>query len=131
MNHKLLSFAALSGFMAVALGAFGAHGLKNIAPAELVSIFNLAVEYQFYHTFALVVVAFGAQWLSPRLLTWSAGFFITGIALFSGSLYLYALIGAKWIGPITPMGGLCLLIGWLLLAIAAWRKLSAHNPAKV
>lgn len=122
MNHRLLFIAAISGFIAVALGAFGAHGLKNIASAEMVNIFKLAVEYQFYHTFALVSLAFAAQWLSAKWLNWSAGFFIVGILLFSGSLYLYALTGVKWIGPITPMGGLCLLIGWALFAISAWRR---------
>jgi uncharacterized membrane protein YgdD (TMEM256/DUF423 family) len=122
MNHRLLFIAAISGFIAVTLGAFGAHGLKNIASAEMVNIFKLAVEYQFYHTFALVSLAFAAQWLSPKWLNWSAGFFIVGMVLFSGSLYLYALSGAKWIGPITPMGGFCLLIGWALFAIAAWRR---------
>ncbi|UCX05277.1 DUF423 domain-containing protein [Shewanella glacialimarina] len=122
MNHRLLFIAAISGFIAVALGAFGAHGLKNIASAEMVSIFKLAVEYQFYHTFALVSLAFAAQWLSTKWLNWSAGFFIVGILLFSGSLYLYALTQAKWIGTITPMGGLCLLIAWALFAIAAWRR---------
>jgi uncharacterized membrane protein YgdD (TMEM256/DUF423 family) len=122
MNHRLLFIAAISGFIAVALGAFGAHGLKNIASAEMVSIFKLAVEYQFYHTFALVSLAFAAQWLSTKWLNWSAGFFIVGTLLFSGSLYLYALTQAKWIGPITPMGGLCLLIAWALFAIAAWRS---------
>ncbi|UJF21264.1 DUF423 domain-containing protein [Shewanella sp. OMA3-2] len=122
MNYRLLFVAAISGFIAVALGAFGAHGLKNIASVEMVNIFKLAVEYQFYHTFALVSLAFAAQWLSTQWLNWSAGFFIIGIFLFSGSLYLYALIGAKWVGPITPVGGLCLLIGWALFAIAAWRR---------
>ncbi|MCL1141634.1 DUF423 domain-containing protein [Shewanella gaetbuli] len=122
MNSRLLFIGAISGFIAVALGAFGAHGLKNIAPPELISIFNLAVEYQFYHTFAICCLAFSAQWLSAKLIKWSAIFFLLGMVLFSGSLYLYALIGAKWLGPITPMGGFCLLIGWVLFALAAIRK---------
>ena len=122
MKHRLLSVAAMSGFIAVALGAFEAHGLKKVTSPELISIFNLAVEYQFYHTFALIALAFAANWLCPKLINWAAIFFITGMVLFSGSLYLYALIGQKWLGPITPIGGVCLLIGWAIFATAAWRK---------
>ncbi|GAA0790001.1 MULTISPECIES: DUF423 domain-containing protein [Pseudomonadati] len=122
MKHRLLSVAAMSGFLAVALGAFAAHGLKKVTSTEMINIFNLAVEYQFYHTFALIGLAFAANWLSPKLVNLAAGFFITGIVLFSGSLYLYALIGQKWLGPITPIGGICLLIGWAIFATAAWRK---------
>ncbi|GIU13435.1 MULTISPECIES: DUF423 domain-containing protein [unclassified Shewanella] len=122
MRNGFLLLAALSGFIAVALGAFGAHGLKNVAPPELIAIFNLGVEYQFYHTFALIVVAFSGHWIKSRLLDWAGYLFIAGIILFSGSLYLYALIGAKWTGPVTPMGGVCFLLGWLLIAVAVWRN---------
>ncbi|ABZ77619.1 protein of unknown function DUF423 [Shewanella halifaxensis HAW-EB4] len=122
MRHGFLLLAALSGFIAVALGAFGAHGLKNVATADLIAIFNLGVEYQFYHTFALIVVAFSGHWIKSRLLDWAGYLFIAGMVLFSGSLYLYALIGAKWTGPVTPMGGVCFLLGWLFIALAVWRN---------
>ncbi|WP_299803518.1 DUF423 domain-containing protein [uncultured Shewanella sp.] len=122
MRNGFLLLAALSGFIAVALGAFGAHGLKNVAPPELIAIFNLGVEYQFYHTFALIVVAFSGHWIKSRLLDWAGYLFIAGMILFSGSLYLYALIGAKWTGPVTPMGGVCFLLGWLFIAVAVWRN---------
>ncbi|GGB48179.1 DUF423 domain-containing protein [Shewanella inventionis] len=122
MNKGILLIAAISGFLAVSLGAFAAHGLKSIAPPELVSIFKLGVDYQFYHTFALIALAFSGQWISSKLLSWAAYSFIAGMVLFSGSLYLYAFTGAKWIGPITPLGGLCLLMGWLLFAIAIWQS---------
>ncbi|ABV88299.1 DUF423 domain-containing protein [Shewanella pealeana] len=122
MRNGFLLLAALSGFIAVALGAFGAHGLKNVAPPELIAIFNLGVEYQFYHTFALIAVAFSGHWIKSRLLDWAGYLFIAGMVLFSGSLYLYALIGAKWTGPVTPMGGVCFLLGWLLIAVAVWRN---------
>ena len=111
----------MSGFLAVALGAFGAHGLKAVAPPDLIEVFNLGVQYHFYHTFALVMVAFSGQWLTSRLLDWAAYLFIVGIMLFSGSLYGLALIGTKWLGPITPIGGGCFLLGWLLFAAAVWR----------
>ncbi|MCK8045625.1 MULTISPECIES: DUF423 domain-containing protein [Shewanella] len=122
MRNGFLLLAALSGFIAVALGAFGAHGLKNVAPPELIAIFNLGVEYQFYHTFALIAVAFSGHWIKSRLLDWAGYLFMAGMVLFSGSLYMYALIGAKWTGPVTPMGGVCFLLGWLLIAVAVWRN---------
>ncbi len=122
MRSGFLLLAALSGFMAVALGAFGAHGLKNVASAEMIAIFNLGVEYQFYHTFALIAVAFAGHWLKSRLLDWAGYLFMLGIVLFSGSLYLYALLGTKWTGPVTPLGGVCFLLGWLFIAVAVWKN---------
>lgn len=121
MRKGFFLLASLSGFIAVALGAFGAHGLKSIAPPHLIEIFNLGVEYQFYHTFAIIAAAFAAHWIKSKLLDWAVYLFLAGIVLFSGSLYLYTLTGVKWVGPITPMGGGCLLVGWLLLAVAVWR----------
>jgi len=122
MGKGSLILAALSGFMAVALGAFGAHGLKNVASPEMIAIFNLGVEYQFYHTFALITVAFLGHFLTSKLLDWAGYLFVAGIVLFSGSLYLYALLGTKWTGPITPIGGFCFLLGWLFIALAVWRS---------
>lgn len=122
MRKGYLLLALLSGFFAVSLGAFGSHGLKNIVSSEMVAIFNIAVEYQFYHTFALISVAISGHWLKSRALNWSAYFFMIGTCLFSGSLYLYVLTGQKWVGPITPMGGGCLMLGWLLFALAVWRS---------
>ncbi len=122
MRKGFLLLAALSGFISVAFGAFGAHGLKQIATPEMIAIFKLGVEYQFYHTFALIAVSFAGHWITSRLLDWAGYLFIAGIVFFSGSLYLYALIGAKWTGPITPIGGFCFLVGWLLVALAVWRN---------
>ena len=122
MRKGLLILASLSGLLAVGLGAFGAHGLKKVASPELVDIFNLGVQYQFYHTFALIAVALAGCWIKSKALNWAAYFFIAGIFFFSGSLYAYALLGAKWTGPITPIGGFCFMIGWLLIAIAAVRN---------
>lgn len=121
MRKGLLLLAAVSGFLAVALGAFGAHGLKTVAPPELIAVFNLGVQYHFYHTFGLITLAFAGHWLTSRLLDWAAYLFIAGIVLFSGSLYGLALFGTQWLGPITPMGGGCFLLGWLLFAAAVWR----------
>lgn len=122
MRKGFFLMAALSGFMAVALGAFAAHGLKHVTTPEMIAIFNLGVEYQFYHTFALIAVAFSGHWLKSRLIDWAGYLFLLGIVLFSGSLYLYALLGAKWTESITPMGGVCFLLGWLFIAVAVWRN---------
>ncbi|QYJ96673.1 DUF423 domain-containing protein [Shewanella alkalitolerans] len=122
MRKGFLLLAALSGFLAVALGAFGAHGLKQVTTPEMIDIFNLGVEYQFYHTFVLIAVAFSGHWLKSRLIDWAGYLFLLGIVMFSGSLYLYVLVGSKWTGPVTPMGGVCFLLGWLFIAVAVWRN---------
>ena len=121
MRKGYLLLAAVSGFFAVALGAFGAHGLKAVAPPELIEVFNLAVQYHFYHTFALITVAFAGYWIKSRLLDWAAYLFLAGIMLFSGSLYVYAFTGIKWLGAITPFGGTCFMVAWLFVAAALWR----------
>lgn len=121
MRKGFLIIAAISGFFAVALGAFGSHGLKHIATPQMIDIFNLAVEYQFYHLFALITVAFASHWIHSKLLDWAGYLFIAGTVLFSGSLYIYVLSGVKWMGPITPLGGTCWLVAWLLLAAGIWR----------
>ncbi|MCE9685184.1 DUF423 domain-containing protein [Shewanella sp. AS16] len=122
MRKGLFLLGAVSGFLAVAFGAFGAHALKSLVSVELIATFRLGVEYHFYHTFALIAVALAGHWLSSRLLDWAAYAFLAGIGLFSGSLYAYVLTGAKWLVFITPIGGVCFLLGWLLLAVALWRQ---------
>ncbi|NMH64645.1 DUF423 domain-containing protein [Shewanella salipaludis] len=122
MRKGLFLLGAVSGFLAVAFGAFGAHALKSLVSVELIATFSLGVEYHFYHTFALISVALAGHWLGSRLLDWAAYAFLAGIGLFSGSLYAYVLTGAKWLVFITPIGGVCFLLGWLLLAVALWRQ---------
>ncbi|QSX42558.1 DUF423 domain-containing protein [Shewanella cyperi] len=126
MNRGLFLLACVSGFLAVAFGAFGSHGLKQLVSAEMLGVFHLAVEYQFYHTFALIAVALARPWVDSPLLNWAARLFIAGMLLFCGSLYALVLTGHKWLGPITPLGGLCLLAGWLLLAAGVWRSRGAQ-----
>ncbi len=117
MTAKLtLILAAANGLLAVCLGAFGAHGLKNKISANLLSAYETAVQYHFYHTFALLAIAilmfqFGAK----TTLQLSSASFVIGIVLFSGSLYAMALGGPTWLGPITPIGGLAFIWGWLML----------------
>ena len=122
MSQFFLVASALSGFLAVALGAFGAHALKARLAPELLAVYETAVQYHFTHTLALLAVALlmmqGFQHGLPRV---GAALFLAGLVLFSGSLYALALSGVKVLGAITPLGGLCFLGGWLCLAVAAIR----------
>lgn len=113
--------AAVAGFAGVGLGAFAAHGLKARLAPEMLAVFEIAARYQMYHAFALVAAAWGwARW-RRREFTVAGVLFIAGILLFSGSLYGLALSGPRWLGPVTPVGGLAFLAGWLALAVGALR----------
>ena len=121
VNYFLLA-AALNGFLAVALGAFGSHGLKSRLSEHYLGVWQTAVQYHFYHALILGVVAI--LWHKSADNGWlnSSGYlFIAGIPLFCGSLYWLALGGPRWLGPVTPMGGLCFLLGWLCLMVSALR----------
>lgn len=120
MNPAMqLRLAACSGFVAVALGAFGAHGLRGRLAPALFDVYQTAVQYQFYHSLAwLLVAVLGLSAPSARL-RFSGICFGAGILLFSGSLYVLALSGIHWLGAVTPLGGVGFLLGWLLLAAAA------------
>ncbi len=111
--------AAISGFLAVALGAFGAHALKAILSPEMMAVYQTAVEYHLMHSVLWLSVS-GLSLHLPQLkwLTYSAWALAVGILLFSGSLYLLTLTGIKSLGMITPVGGVSLLLGWLMLALA-------------
>ena len=113
-NKTFLLLAALSGFVAVALGAFGAHGLKPHLSAEGLQWFETANRYHFYHTVALLAVALLSK-NDSKLLRYAGFAFLLGIALFSGSLYAMAVTGMKSLGMITPLGGLAFLAGWGML----------------
>ncbi len=123
MARFFLMMGAISGFFAVVIGAFAAHGLKQTLAPAAIDVVKTGVQYQMYHALALVLVAL---WLShkPAARGLKAGglAFILGSLLFCGSLYALALGAPRWLGPVTPLGGLCFLIGWLLLLIAAWRS---------
>ena len=121
MLRVFLLLAALAGFTGVALGAFAAHGLKGQLSAEYLAVFHTGVHYQLVHALALFGVALLAERLPGRLLTAAGSLFAVGILLFSGSLYALTLSGLGKLGMITPLGGLCFLIGWLCLGLAAWR----------
>jgi uncharacterized membrane protein YgdD (TMEM256/DUF423 family) len=121
MDRAFALAGALSAFIAVAAGAFGAHALRTRLTPELLTAFETGARYQMYHAFALFAVAWAAsRWPDPvvRLAGW---LLIGGTVLFSGSLYLLALTGSRWLGAITPVGGLCFLAGWATLAVALWK----------
>lgn len=121
MERTLFAAGAVSAFIAVAAGAFGAHALKNRLDADMLAAFEVGARYQMYHAFALFVAAW-AQTRWPGTLVTTAGWcFIIGTVLFSGSLYLLSLTGARWFGAITPLGGLAFLAGWLCLGWSVWR----------
>lgn len=105
--------------LAVAMGAFGAHGLKKVLAPELMAIYETAVHYHFYHALGLLAVGFAMLHLpSAALLRWSGILMFAGLVLFSGSLYALSLTGIKWLGAITPVGGLAFMSAWLLFMIA-------------
>jgi uncharacterized membrane protein YgdD (TMEM256/DUF423 family) len=120
MDSTFLLVGSLLGFLGVAAGAFGAHGLRSRLSSEMLAVFETAVRYQMYHVFALLIVAAAIGRLGDaRLLSLAGWFFVAGIFLFSGSLYALALSGVTMLGAITPLGGLAFLIGWACLAIFA------------
>lgn len=125
MHKGFIQWAAVFGILAVLLGAFGVHQLKSMFSDHAVQIFETGVRYQFYHAFALLLAAILYKEFPNRYMRWAGYFFIAGIFLFSFSLYLLTYVtgavlpGFKWVGPVTPVGGLCFLAGWLCLLIGA------------
>ena len=128
MNNQrlLITISGISGALCVALGAMGAHFLKDKLPAENLQTFETAVRYHFFHTLALLLVAILSEKLNSKFLRYSSALFIAGILLFSFSLYFLALrpvMGIsndemKWIGAITPLGGVSFMLAWLLLSVS-------------
>jgi uncharacterized membrane protein YgdD (TMEM256/DUF423 family) len=117
-----LLLASVFGFVGVALGAFGAHGLRGRLEPRDLEIFETAVRYQLVHALALGLVAGLARTSSGPGLDAAGGAFTAGILVFSGSLYALVLTQTRWLGAITPLGGLALLAGWALLAVYALRS---------
>jgi len=112
---------ALAAGMGVVLGAFGAHGIKSRVTPDLLTVFETGVRYHMYHALALLAVGWAStRWTSPWIAA-SGWLFLVGILVFSGSLYLLTLTGARWWGAITPLGGIALIGGWMCLALGALR----------
>jgi uncharacterized membrane protein YgdD (TMEM256/DUF423 family) len=122
MANKFLMMGAFLAFLAVAIGAFGAHGLKPFLSAHMVTVFETGVRYHMYHSLGVLISGWAyVSWNSP-LFRYAALAFMLGILFFSGSLYVLSLTEVRWLGAITPLGGLLFLIGWGLLGIGFWKS---------
>jgi uncharacterized membrane protein YgdD (TMEM256/DUF423 family) len=121
VGRAFFCIGGVLGALGVAAGAFGAHGLKAQLSPEMFAVFETGVRYHLIHALALLAVAWAAtRWSSPAV--HAAGWlFVVGVLLFSGSLYALSLTGIRGLGAITPIGGVALIVGWLLLAWGAWR----------
>lgn len=125
MAKTFLLIAAISGLLAVALGAFGAHAMKARLTEDMLAVYQTGVAYHFYHTLALLVVALLIQqYPQAGLFQWSGWAMVAGLLIFSGSLYLLSITGLKWLGAITPIGGLAFMVGWLSLAVGVYQHIS-------
>jgi len=119
-SSRMIAVGAVSAALAVAIGAFGAHGLKERVAPDLLEIYETGVRYHFYHAIGIVLAGLLAErragLRSPGVAAWS---FVAGTLFFSASLYVLAVTGAKWLGAITPIGGVAYIVGWIALARAA------------
>jgi uncharacterized membrane protein YgdD (TMEM256/DUF423 family) len=109
------------GLTAVAAGAFGAHALRARLSPDLLEVFETGARYQMYHAFALLAAAWASSVWANGFAAAAGWLFAAGIVIFSGSLYVLSLTGVRWLGAITPIGGVAFLAGWFCLALAAWR----------
>ncbi|MCB1855136.1 MAG: DUF423 domain-containing protein [Halieaceae bacterium] len=125
MAKLFITLASLSGMLAVAFGAFGAHALKSRLDDYALGVYQTAVQYHFYHSLALLAVGIIALGQPSSALLRSAGWlFLLGIVVFSGSLYLLSFSGVRWLGAVTPLGGLAFIAAWACLAAASWKLLA-------
>ena len=122
MRKTILMTASAMLALAVGFGAFSAHALKSQISAEMMQVFKTGVEYHFYHALGLLFIGIIPDFLTSRFLNWSAILITAGIILFSGSLYILAITGIKWLGAITPLGGIGFILGWTLLFVAVLKK---------
>jgi uncharacterized membrane protein YgdD (TMEM256/DUF423 family) len=122
MERHFLGIGALSAAIAVAAGAFGAHGLRDMVTAERLVIWETAARYHMYHALGLLIVAYLASQKSGGPARVAGWLFVAGTILFSGSLYTLTLTGITILGAITPLGGVALIAGWLVLAWGVWRR---------
>ncbi|CAM4155759.1 DUF423 domain-containing protein [Bordetella tumulicola] len=120
-DRQLIILAALNMIAAVGAGAFGAHGLKQMISADLLAVWQTGVLYHLIHALGLFIVALLAARYGASLFTTAGLIMFVGIVLFSGSLYILALTGTRWLGIVTPIGGVAFLVSWALVAWAAWR----------
>ncbi|MCL6602697.1 MAG: DUF423 domain-containing protein [Paenibacillus sp.] len=118
MQRTFLAWGSVLAMLSVAIGAFGAHLLKPIIDADLLKVYETGVQYQMMHALGLILIAIIiGQWGESTRLRWAGILLISGIVLFSGSLYVLSISGIKVLGAITPLGGICFLVGWLCLIL--------------
>jgi uncharacterized membrane protein YgdD (TMEM256/DUF423 family) len=118
MSNLFIGLGALSAFISVAAGAFGAHALKQVLDTDMLAVYHTAVDYQFFHSIGLIAVG-TLHKTSPRHIHSAAAWtMLAGIIIFSGSLYVLSITGIKWLGMITPIGGISFLAAWLILALS-------------
>jgi uncharacterized membrane protein YgdD (TMEM256/DUF423 family) len=122
MQRTFLTTAAVAGFLAVALGAFGAHGLKSHLSEQDLAVYRTAVDYHFWHALALGWLGLLMERLPDRRLNLAGWLFVAGLVIFCGSLYLLSISGMRWLGILTPFGGLAFMGGWLLTVLALMRS---------
>jgi uncharacterized membrane protein YgdD (TMEM256/DUF423 family) len=123
MQSVFMFLGSLSAMVAVGLGAFGAHALKDVLSPEMLAVYHTATDYQFWHSLGLIGIGITQLQSHPsRLLDWAGRLMFVGILLFSGSLYCLAVFDQKWLGVITPFGGVCFLAAWVLFAAYAAGK---------
>ena len=121
MDRLFFGLGATSAFIAVAAGAFGAHALRARLSPDLLATFETGARYQMYHALALLAAAWATARWPGSLIQWAGWLFVIGTVLFSGSLYALALSGVRWLGAVTPFGGVAFLGGWVCLVLAAMR----------
>jgi uncharacterized membrane protein YgdD (TMEM256/DUF423 family) len=125
--QRFLALGSILAGLGVAAGAFGAHALKEILDPPMLQVFETATRYVMYHAFGLCIVSWAIDRYPEQRLEKSGWLFLIGILLFSGSLYVVSLAGIRWMGAVTPIGGLAFMTGWLLLAWGVWRDARARS----
>lgn len=128
--QRFLALGSILAGLGVAAGAFGAHALKDILDPPMLQVFETATRYVMYHAFGLCIVSWAIDRYPEQRLEKSGWLFLIGILLFSGSLYMVSLAGIRWMGAVTPIGGLAFMIGWLLLAWGVWRDARARSVTR-
>lgn len=123
MSRTFFMTAGVLGFLGVAGGAFGAHALRGTIEPELLSAFEVGVRYQMYHVFALAFAAWAFDRYQRPEFVRAGWLFVFGVAVFSGSLYIMSFTGMRWLGAVTPLGGLSFLAGWVFLILGFWKHI--------
>jgi len=121
IDRALAVCAALNMVVGVGAGAFGAHGLKRVLSADMLAVWQTAVTYHLIHGLAILAISIAVPRMASSTMALSGWVMFAGIVMFSGSLYALALTGQRWLGPVTPLGGVAFMAAWLMLAWSAWR----------